>query len=225
MMEVWRNDSPSLSRREGVKRYFRLPILSAVLAISACATPAQMHSEAQLNGVATRCGLAAGELIQNESQKRALVVVRQDVTPGQRRCVGEWARGEHLKTAFLNVQFLNDVSERNQMMALVAAASAVITLTRVAPDMFPAINMNGTVHRIVALTITGSPDLIPAVRQKLSKDGWKIIPSTGDNWTLVSPVGHSIDEVTALSFRVNNGEFGNLKFSVQLGPEDGKMDR
>ena len=33
------------------------------LVLSACATPAQMHSEAQLNGVATGCGLALGELI------------------------------------------------------------------------------------------------------------------------------------------------------------------
>jgi hypothetical protein len=200
---------------------------AAALLLSACATPAVMHDEAQLNRVATGCGLALGELIQDASEKRLLIAIRQDATPAQRSCVGDWARRNGLKAVFVNVQFLSDINEVNRMMALVTAASAVIALVRVEPDMFPAINMNGTVHRIVALTITGPPEVIPAVRQKLSGEGWKIIPSSGagDNWALVSPVGHSVDEVTALSFRVNNGEYGNLKFSVQLGPEDGKMDR
>ena len=106
------------------------------------------------------------------------------------------------------------------MMALVAAASAVFTISKVEPTMLPAINMDGTVRRVVALTITGSADLIPPLRQKLSKDGWKIMRSSDDNWTLVNPAGHSIDEVTALSFRVANGEFGNLKFSVTLRPDE-----
>jgi hypothetical protein len=200
---------------------------AAALLLSSCATPAVMHDEGQLNRVATGCGLALGELIQDESEKRLLIAIRQDATAGQRSCVGEWARRNGLKGVFVNVQFLSDINEVNRMMALVTAASAVIALVRVEPDMFPAINMNGTVHRIVALTITGPPEVIPVVRQKLSGEGWKVIPSSGagDNWALVSPVGHSVDEVTALSFRVNNGEYGNLKFSVQLGPEDGKMDR
>lgn len=192
----------------------------AALAFTACATtPAPMHGTAQLSQVATGCGLGAGDLIQDGSNTRVLIAVRQDATIEQRRCVGDWGRHNGLRSVFVNTQFLNDVSENNRMMALVAAASAVITLNRVEPDMFPAININGAVHRVVALTITGSPSEIPTVREKLSNDGWKIIPSPDSNWTLVSPVGHSIDQVTALSFRVNNGEFGNLKFSVQLGPE------
>jgi hypothetical protein len=196
----------------------------ATALLSACATPAQMHTEAQLNEVATGCGLALGELIQDESQKKLLIAIRQNATIDQRRCVGQWARRNGLKAVFVNVQFLSDESETKRMMSLLTAASAVITLTRMGPDMFPAINMNGTVHRIVALTITGSPDQIPRVREALSKDGWKIVPSNDDHWTLVSPVGHSVDEVTALSFRVNNGDYGDVKFGVQLGPVDGKTE-
>lgn len=83
----------------------RRGILIAPLALSACATPAQLHSEAQLNGVALRCGLAMGELIQDESQKKLLLTVHQDATPGQRLCVARWARRNGLKPVFVNMQF------------------------------------------------------------------------------------------------------------------------
>ena len=54
----------------------RLVVLTTVCALSACTTPAQMHTEAQLNDVALGCGLALGELIQDESQKKLLLMVR-----------------------------------------------------------------------------------------------------------------------------------------------------
>ena len=54
-----------------------LVALSAVAALSACATRARMHTEAQLNMVATDCGLALGELIQDESEKKLLLMIRQ----------------------------------------------------------------------------------------------------------------------------------------------------
>lgn len=178
-----------------------------------------MHDEAQLNTVATGCGLALGELIQDDSEKKLLIAIRQNPTEDQRRCVIKWARANGLRTVFVNMLFQNEVSENDKMTSLLAAASLVFTLSRVEPTYLPAININGSVHRIVALTVAGPPDLIPSFRERLSKDGWKVMPSADNNWTIVSPAGHSIDEVTALSFRVNNGEFGNLKFSVQLGPE------
>ena len=43
-------------------------ILLLTGAVAACATPARMHDEAQLNSVATGCGLALGELIQDDSE-------------------------------------------------------------------------------------------------------------------------------------------------------------
>jgi len=64
-----------------------------------------MHSEAQLNDVAIGCGLALGELIQDESQKRLLLAVRNDPSPEQRTCVAQWARRNGLKAVFVNMNF------------------------------------------------------------------------------------------------------------------------
>lgn len=77
----------------------------ASLALSACATPARMHTEAQLNEVATGCGLALGELIQDEAEKKLLLVIRQEASPEQRACVAQWARRNGLKTVFVSMSF------------------------------------------------------------------------------------------------------------------------
>jgi hypothetical protein len=81
-----------------------LAALAAIL-LSACATPAQMHTDAQLNTVALGCGLALGELIQDESEKKLLLTVHQGATPQQRVCVARWARRNGLKAVFVNMQF------------------------------------------------------------------------------------------------------------------------
>ena len=81
-----------------------LPFLSLILALSACVTP-QMHSEAQLNTIATGCGLALGELIQDEEQKKLLLAIRQTPTQEQRACVAKWARRNGLKPVFVNMNF------------------------------------------------------------------------------------------------------------------------
>jgi len=73
--------------------------------LSACATPARMHDDAQLNTVATACGLALGELIQDESEKKLLIALRNDVSSQQRVCVTQWARRNGLKPVFVNMTF------------------------------------------------------------------------------------------------------------------------
>lgn len=75
------------------------------LALAACATPARMHTDAQLNEVATGCGLALGELIQDEEQKKLLLMIRQNATKEQQVCVATWARRNGLKTVFVTMQF------------------------------------------------------------------------------------------------------------------------
>ena len=80
-------------------------VLVVILALSACATPARMHDEAQLNTIALGCGLALGELIQDESEKKLLLMVRQDPSADQRLCVAKWARRNGLKAVFVNMQF------------------------------------------------------------------------------------------------------------------------
>ena len=80
-------------------------LIGASLALAACATPARMHDEAQLNDVALGCGLALGELIQDDSQKKLLLTLHQDASPQQRTCVAQWARRNGLKPVFVNMDF------------------------------------------------------------------------------------------------------------------------
>ena len=81
-----------------------LPLISVAivpLALVACVTPARMHTEAQLNDVALGCGLAMGELMQDESEKRLLFMMSYRATNAQRTCVAQWARRNHLHLATL----------------------------------------------------------------------------------------------------------------------------
>jgi hypothetical protein len=64
-----------------------------------------MHTQEQLNEVGRTCGLALGELIQDESEKKLLLLIRQEVSPAQRACVIRWAKRNHLKPVFLNMSF------------------------------------------------------------------------------------------------------------------------
>jgi hypothetical protein len=77
----------------------------AVLALCACATAPVMHSDAQLNDVGARCGLALGELIQDEAEKKLLLVIRSEPSPAQRTCVAQWARKNNLKAVFVRMDF------------------------------------------------------------------------------------------------------------------------
>ena len=76
-------------------------IVGAVASLSACAT-ARMHSQAELNSVTERCGLAAGELFQDEEEKRLLFLFRVQPTAEERACVARWARENHLRAVFIN---------------------------------------------------------------------------------------------------------------------------
>jgi len=82
-----------------------LGFVPALLALSACATPARMHDEAQLNQVALGCGLALGELIQDESEKKLLLLVHDKPSVEQRICVARWARHNGLKAVFVGINF------------------------------------------------------------------------------------------------------------------------
>lgn len=89
-----------------IVRFYGFAALLAVVAfgLTACAT-AQLHTDAQLNQVGTRCGLALGELIQDESEKKLLLMIRQAPSLQQRACVAQWARANHLKAVFVAMDF------------------------------------------------------------------------------------------------------------------------
>ena len=76
-------------------------IVCGVFALSACAT-ARLHSVEEINSVGSRCGVALGELFQDESEKKLLFLMKPDSTPAQRVCIARWARKNHLKTVFVN---------------------------------------------------------------------------------------------------------------------------
>ena len=85
-------------------RSLSLCIAAPVLALSACATtqPARLHTTDELNAVALRCGLALGELFQDESEKRLLFLFKAGSTTQERSCVTRWARPLGLRTVFVN---------------------------------------------------------------------------------------------------------------------------
>ena len=76
-------------------------MLGCVL-LAGCATTARLHEQTELNTIGQRCGLALGELFQDESEKRLLFMVRIGPTPEQRTCVARWARKNGLKTVFVD---------------------------------------------------------------------------------------------------------------------------
>ena len=77
-----------------------LGAISLALALSACAT-ARFHSVDEINTVGRDCGVALGELFQDESEKRLLFLMRPGVTARERACVVTWAKKNHLKTVIV----------------------------------------------------------------------------------------------------------------------------
>ena len=61
-----------------------------------------MHTQAELNTAGQACGLTYGELIQDEEEKKLLIMFRAAPTPEKRRCVYDWARKNHLKLVVID---------------------------------------------------------------------------------------------------------------------------
>jgi hypothetical protein len=77
------------------------------IALSACATTARMHSEAELNVAARQCGYALGELAQDEEEKRLLFVIEANPSAAKQVCVKRWARRNGLQPVFIDgVEFV-----------------------------------------------------------------------------------------------------------------------
>jgi hypothetical protein len=83
-----------------ISRTILILVALGTLQLTACAT-ARMHTEIELNSVATTCGLALGQLAQDEEEKRLLFVMQSAPTQSQRGCITHWARKNHLKTVLI----------------------------------------------------------------------------------------------------------------------------
>ena len=74
----------------------RAVIPFALLGLAACATPARMYSTAELTRVGQSCGLALGELAQEEEEPRLLFMIVPNPAIAQQQCVSRWARRRSL---------------------------------------------------------------------------------------------------------------------------------
>ena len=82
-------------------RLFRVLGLSLCLTIAACAST-RMHTQDELNSASRACGLTYGELIQDDEEKRLLIMFRASPSPEHRQCVYQWARKNHLKLVVID---------------------------------------------------------------------------------------------------------------------------
>jgi hypothetical protein len=73
---------------------------AGALALSGCAT-ARMHTESELNSIASECGLALGQLAQDEEEKRLLFIMEARPSVAKQKCVRQWARRNHLKPVII----------------------------------------------------------------------------------------------------------------------------
>lgn len=86
------------------KRLFLLAA-SWVFALSACATIPRLYTEQELGSLATACGYALGEVVQDPEEKRLLLVLTAVPTSaGERQCIYAWARPRRLHVVYANVQ-------------------------------------------------------------------------------------------------------------------------
>jgi hypothetical protein len=76
-------------------------LASGVVALSACVTPARLYSEAELSTVGRTCGLAEGEVLQEEEEPRLLFLFSPSASPAQRKCVTKWSKRHGLHLAFV----------------------------------------------------------------------------------------------------------------------------
>ena len=79
--------------------------IAAVISLSACVT-ARLHSEAELADVGRQCGLALGELFQDETEKKLLFLFKVQPTPAARSCVYQFARSNKLRMVLIDA--IND---------------------------------------------------------------------------------------------------------------------
>lgn len=72
----------------------------AALALSACVNT-RVFTETELGEVGRRCGLAAGEVMQEPDHPRFLFLYAVGPTRGELRCVQRWARRHNMTLAYI----------------------------------------------------------------------------------------------------------------------------
>ena len=86
----------------------RLTVIALTLGMSACATPTRMYSTAELTRVGQSCGLALGELAQEEQEPRLLFMILPNPAAAQQECVRRWSRRRSLHLVILEMERASD---------------------------------------------------------------------------------------------------------------------
>jgi hypothetical protein len=83
-------------------------VVGAFLALSACVSH-RVYSEQELALVAQRCGVAAGEVIQEADYPRFLFLYAIGPTREQLDCVRRWSRRRHMHLSYIEaIDFAGD---------------------------------------------------------------------------------------------------------------------
>jgi len=84
--------------------------VGACLALSACATMPRLYSGQEIAAVGRACGLAAGELIQEEEEPRLVFLFKQGPSRTQVNCVKGWTRKHRLTLALVDMKWADDAA-------------------------------------------------------------------------------------------------------------------
>lgn len=83
----------------------RAACLLAPLTLAACATTPQLYTQQELGSLATSCGYALGEVVQDPEEKKLLLVMTAVPTSAaERQCIYDWARPRRLHVVYAQVQ-------------------------------------------------------------------------------------------------------------------------
>ncbi len=78
----------------------RCATLALALLLTACVTP-RLHSDWELAAVADKCGVQAGDLIQEAELVKVVVLYTVAPSAPQLDCVHKWARKKRLHLAYI----------------------------------------------------------------------------------------------------------------------------
>ena len=84
--------------------------LGTGLVLAGCATIPRLYSENELSTVSRACGLAAGELVQEEEEPRLVFLFRQGPSRSQVSCVRDWSRKRKLTLALVEMNWTDNAA-------------------------------------------------------------------------------------------------------------------
>jgi len=83
----------------------RTSLILPLLLLAGCATTPRLYSEQELGSLATSCGYALGEVVQDPEEKKLLLVLTAvPTTRAEQACIYRWARPRRLHVVYAQVE-------------------------------------------------------------------------------------------------------------------------